>query len=283
MNMNLPLVSVIIPCFNSSQFVEDAIQSVIAQTYPNFEIIIADDGSEDQLFSVVEKYLENPNIKYFRKENGGLASARNFGISKASGLYILPLDADDKIERTYLEKAIKAFEIDSDLKLVYCRVSYFGAREGEWVLDPYSFSGLLINNMIFCSAIFRKEDFLKAKGYSEMLKFGLEDWDLWIRLLNPDGKVYKIPEILFFYRKHQGTSMSDKFIDIEKHNQTMNMIFDNNREIYNAHFENPIKVAWNADRLKKIILKMEKSKFYNFELKMKRIIRRIKIKLNMQP
>ncbi|BDU23551.1 MULTISPECIES: galactosyltransferase-related protein [unclassified Flavobacterium] len=129
--------------------------------------------------------------------------------------------------------------------------------------------------MIFCSAVFKREDFIKAKGYSEKLKFGLEDWDLWIRLLNSDAKVFKIPEILFFYRKHYGTSMSDKFSDIEKHNQTMNMIFDNNREIYNDYFENPIKVAWDSARYKKIILKIEKSKFYNFELKIKRIFRKI--------
>ena len=60
--MNFPLVSVIIPCFNSSQFVKETIESVLSQTYSNFEIIIADDGSEDQLFSIIKKYLENSNI-----------------------------------------------------------------------------------------------------------------------------------------------------------------------------------------------------------------------------
>ncbi|BDU23552.1 MULTISPECIES: glycosyltransferase [unclassified Flavobacterium] len=68
--MNFPLVSVIIPCFNSSQFVKETIESVLSQTYQNFEIIIVDDGSEDQLFSIIKKYLENSNIKYFEKENG---------------------------------------------------------------------------------------------------------------------------------------------------------------------------------------------------------------------
>lgn len=279
--MIYPLVSVIIPCFNSSQYVEDVIKSVISQSFKEWEIIIVDDGSQDNLFEVIEKYLENTNIKYFRKENGGLSSARNYGISKSSGSYILPLDADDKIEKTYLEKAVKAFNFDNELKLVYCRASYFGAKEGEWILAPYSFPEILLDNVIFCSAVFKKEDFVKAGGYSENLKFGLEDWDLWIRLLSPNGKVFKIPEILFYYRKHHGTSMSDKFSDREKHNQIMNSIFDNNREIYNTYFGNPIIVAGSSIRYKNKIEEIEKSKLYKIEVKIKKILRKIKIKFNI--
>lgn len=279
--MSKLLVSIIVPCFNQGQYLGETLQSVLDQTYSNWECLIVNDGSNDNTEEIAKKWCAlDSRFSYYNKENGGLSSARNFGISKASGIYILPLDSDDKIECTYLQKAIKAFKEDNELKLVYCRVSYFGAKEIEWVLDPYSFNELLINNMIFCSAVFKKEDFIKIKGYSENLKFGLEDWDLWIRLLNPNGKVFKIPEILFFYRKHYGTSMSDKFNNLENHNYTMNIIFDNNREIYNGYFENPIKTAWKCVRYQKKIAKIEKSKFYNFELKVKEILRMVKSKMN---
>jgi len=265
------LVSVIIPCFNVAQFVEETIESVISQTYQNWEIILVNDGSSDHLFETIEKYLSDKRVSFFSKENGGLSSARNFGISKAKGTYILPLDADDLIHSTYIEKAITVFNNNQKLKLVYCRVDYFGERNEEWVLPPYSFPEILIENMIFSSAIFKKQDFLNIGQYSEILKSGLEDWDLWIRLLSPDGIVFKIPEILFFYRKHDGTSMSDKFIDKEKHNVVLNTLFDLNRAIYNDYFENPIFMARKAILFKKKIVSIENSTVFKVYNKIKKI------------
>ncbi|MDP5200683.1 glycosyltransferase [Flavobacterium sp. DG2-3] len=265
------LVSVVIPCFNVSKFVEETIESVISQTYQNWEIIIVDDGSNDDLFETIDKYLSDSRISFFRKENGGLSSARNFGISKSKGIYILPLDADDLIHPTYIEKAVNVFNNDDELKLVYCRVSYFGEKEGEWILPPYSFPEILIENMIFSASMFKKNDFISVGKYNETLKSGLEDWDLWIRLLCPDGKVFKIPEILFFYRKHAGTSMSDKFLDKEKHNIVLNTLFDINRNIYNDYFGNPIFMARKAILFKKKIVSIENSIVFRFYNKLKKI------------
>jgi glycosyltransferase involved in cell wall biosynthesis len=280
--MNNPLVSIIVPCYNQAQYLDEALQSVLGQIYTNWECIIVDDGSTDNSAIVAKKWVEkNIQFKYYYRENGGLASARNFGVSKAEGFYILPLDADDKIEMTYLKKVVEVFEFDKEIKLVYCRASYFGAKEGEWILAPYSFPEILIDNMIFCSAVFKKEDFVNEGGYLEDLKFGLEDWDLWIRLLKITDKVFKIPEILFFYRKHHGTSMSDKFTDKEKHNQTLRVIYDNNRAIYDSCFGNPIYTARNLMHCRKKIEKIEKSKLYRFETKIKRVLKKIKAKVMM--
>ena len=114
------LVSVIIPTYNSAAFITDAIDSIIAQTYQNWELIIVNDGSTDSIDLVVAPYLKSDNrIKYVSKENGGLGSARNFGIKQSKGVFILPLDADDVFESSFIEKAVLSLKSNHDIKIVY--------------------------------------------------------------------------------------------------------------------------------------------------------------------
>lgn len=92
----MPLVSVIIPCYNQQEFIEEAVDSVLAQTYPNVEIITVNDGSTDNSHEIIQKILfKNPEIKYKNVSIGGVSKARNIGIELALGKFILPLDADD--------------------------------------------------------------------------------------------------------------------------------------------------------------------------------------------
>ncbi|WP_289663007.1 glycosyltransferase family 2 protein [Flavobacterium panacagri] len=268
----MALISIIVPCFNRANYLSESLQSVIDQTYTNWECIIVNDGSQDETEEIAKKWCDlDSRFLYYSKENGGASSARNFGISKSSGIYILPLDSDDIIEVSYLEKALNVFELDETIKLVYCRASYFGAKQGEWILSPYSFPEILIDNMIFISSLFKKQDFIEAGQYNETLKSGLEDWDLWIRLLSPNGKVHKIPEILFYYRKHTEVSLSDAYKDKEKHNLVLNMIFDLNREIYNNYFGNPILAARSAIMLQKKIRNIENSTVFRIHKTLKSI------------
>ena len=98
-----PLVSIIIPCYNQAKFLQETLQSVNHQTYSNWECIIINDGSPDNTEEIaLEWCYKDVRFKYFKKENGGLSSARNFGILHARGDLILPLDADDKISKNYL-------------------------------------------------------------------------------------------------------------------------------------------------------------------------------------
>ena len=93
----VPQVSVIIPCYNQGRYLDDAITSVLVQTYQNFEILIVDDGStEPETIEILQDY-QQPKTRIIRTENQGVATARNLGIAQAQGTYILPLDADDKI------------------------------------------------------------------------------------------------------------------------------------------------------------------------------------------
>ena len=109
MNMSEPLISLIIPCYNYGQYISEAIESVLKQTYQNFEIIVIDDGSTEELTKQVVSELNYPKSKVIRQENRGLSAPRNGGIREARGEFIVPLDADDKLHPTFLQKCLLIF------------------------------------------------------------------------------------------------------------------------------------------------------------------------------
>jgi len=203
------LISVIVPCYNQAQYLDECLQSVLDQTYHNWECIIVNDGSPDNTEDLAKKWVEKDGrFKYFYKENGGLSSARNFGIEKAEGEWILPLDADDFISDDYLELAKDYFDNDL-LKVIYCNAEKFGNVKEKLKLKKFNLKNLAQNNMIFCTAFFRKMDWLKVGGYDENLKIGLEDWEFWIRMLKDDGEVLKLQNTCFFYRIKNNSMIVD--------------------------------------------------------------------------
>ncbi|MGV0978235.1 glycosyltransferase family 2 protein [Empedobacter falsenii] len=206
--MNQPLISVIVPCYNQAQYMDECLQSVLDQTYHNWECIIVNDGSPDHTEEVALQWTEkDTRFIYLKKENGGLSSARNAGIEVAKGEWILPLDCDDKIGSHYLELASAQF--DKDYTVIYCEARYFGEVNAEWELSVYSLNRLAYSNIIFCSAFFRKKDFIKANGYDENLIYGLEDWDFWISLLKRGEATYKLNYLGFYYRIKKTSMLKD--------------------------------------------------------------------------
>lgn len=201
----MPKVSVIIPCFNQGQFVDEAVASVLAQTYRDFEIIVVNDGSTDEATNRKLAAYDCPQVRVLHTANQGAAGARNVGIAASKGDYLLPLDADDRIAATYLEKALVAFDANARVGIVYCHAELFGDESGPWQLPPYRLSDILVGNMIFCSAFFRRADWEATGGYNPNMKDGLEDHDFWLSLIELGRDVYRIPEVLFYYRKHQGS------------------------------------------------------------------------------
>lgn len=199
--MNHPKVSVIVPCYNQAQYLDEALQSVLDQTYSNWECIIVNDGSPDHTAKVATKWVQrDARFIYFYKENGGVSSARNAGISIAEGEFILPLDADDKIANKYIELAVQSFQEDDSLKVVYCRAEKFGDEVGIWNLQPYSVRALAVGNMIFCSALFRKQNWRVVGGYDINMVQGIEDWEFWISILKNGGSVKCLDVLGFYYR-----------------------------------------------------------------------------------
>jgi glycosyltransferase involved in cell wall biosynthesis len=199
--MTETLISVIIPCYNQGEFLSETLESLITQTYINWECFIVNDGSKDNTEEVANLWVsKDERIHYIYKENGGPSTARNTGILLAKGEYILPLDADDTISPEYLAKAIQIFSDNPATELVYCKADFFGDKKEEWLLPEYSYKQLLIANMIFCSCIYRRSVAISVGLYDEEMREGIEDWEFHLRLLNENSIVMQIDEILFHYR-----------------------------------------------------------------------------------
>ena len=227
------LISIIVPCYNQAHFLSESLQSVLNQTYTNWECVIVNDGSSDNTEEIALKWCEkDTRFRYVYKKNGGLSSARNFGIEIAIGVYILPLDADDKISFNYLEKCYSEIEKSDTIKVVYGIGYKFGAEKGKWNLTDYTFENLLKNNVVFCTALYRKTDWETIGGYDENMKYGYEDWEFWVNLLKSGGEVIQNKDCIFYYRIKK-ESMLTSLIENESKKYKMNQyIFEKHIECY---------------------------------------------------
>lgn len=238
-----PTISVIVPCYNQGLYLAEALESIVAQTYTQWECIIVNDGSVDNTAEVAILYCKlDRRFKYIFKENGGVASARNAGIAAASGVYILPLDADDKIGRQYLDLAVDVFDKFPRVKVVYCQAEYFGTKTGPWLLPEPDINSLLLDNMIFCSALFKKAEFDRIGGYNLSLVHGLEDWDFWIKLLRSNDEIIRLNSVQFYYRQQSVSRSSTVAEDEHKAIITRAGIYNANLELYLERFGDPIIV-----------------------------------------
>ncbi len=204
--MNSSLVSVIIPCFNQSDYLEDSVRSVINSTYKNLEIIIVNDGSTDSTEEVALRLKDEFSfIHYFYQENKGPSAARNLGIRNSKGSVILPVDSDDLIDEKYIEEGVKVIENEPNVKVVCSDAQMFGDRTGKWILPDFSINKLVRRNLIFSTAFFRKADWERIGGYDENMTWSLEDWDFWLSLLKDGGEVVRLPMVGFLYRIRNNT------------------------------------------------------------------------------
>lgn len=199
-----PQVSVIIPCYNYARLLPEAVESVLHQTFQDFEIIIVNDGSTDDTAEVAQKLMREHSAKHRirlvdQANSGQPAAARNAGIKLAIGQYILPLDADDKIAATFLEKTVKVLSTEPGTDVVYTHIKHFGSIDTVYATGAFDRAVMARDNVIPYCSLYRRKVWEKAGGYKLM---GYEDWDFWLTLLELGCKGKQIPEPLFCYRKH---------------------------------------------------------------------------------
>lgn len=232
-----PLVSVVIPCYNAGVELDEAVRSALAQTWPSIEVIVVDDGSTNPATLAMLHDARWPRTRILHKGNGGPASARNMAIRNANGQYILPLDADDLIDSTYVEKAVRVLASRPEVGIVYCRAMKFGAENGPWELPPYTLRELVIDNVIFVTSLFRREDWERVGGFSESLKLGVEDYDFWVKIVALGREVHQIDEFLFHYRVGHLSRTTGFSSDRTAIVKTYAEIFRGNRDFYARHAE----------------------------------------------
>ncbi|WP_432712683.1 glycosyltransferase family 2 protein [Pedobacter sp.] len=235
--MNL-LVSIVIPCYNQGKFLDTTVKSVLEQSYRHFEIVIVNDGSTDKETLEVLNQNKWDKTTIHHIENSGVSNARNFGISHAKGEYILLLDGDDLIKPTYLEKAIEVFKKNPSVKVVTTEVGYFGKKKGTFNLPEYSLEGLMGQNLMVITSLFRKRDFLLTSGFNSNMKAGFEDWDFWLSFLKEGGSVFKIREVLFLYRISKRSRNSS--ISLETQSTLRRQIYENHIDLFHSSFFNPL-------------------------------------------
>ena len=212
-----PLVSIIMPAYRVSQYIGEALESIRAQTFEDYEIIVVNDGSPDteELERVLAPYMDR--IVYIEQENRGCSAARNTAIRAARGRYLALLDPDDIWERNYLEVQIGILERDPSIDLLYPNAIIFGdlPDSGRLFMDlsrsegEVTFESLISQRCnVMISVTARRETIVRAGMFDESLR-SAEDFDMWLRVIHAGGRISYHREPLVRYRRRRGSLSSD--------------------------------------------------------------------------
>ncbi len=223
-----PIISVVITAYNGEKFIKEAVDSVLNQTFNDYEIIVVDDGSSDKTQSILKEYKNK--IRYFYQNNAGTASARNCGIREAKGEYIAFLDQDDIYLPNKIEKCLDYFRLHKECGLVYSDM-FVADQDGKaiynWLTTKKYFSeGYIYENLLrecfFCpsAAVIRRDILVAVGGFDKEIR-GTEDYDLWLRIAR-HHKIGLVKEPLVKWRSHDSNTsrnmllMNENLIEVYK-------------------------------------------------------------------
>lgn len=237
------LVSIIVPCYKQAHFLNESLQSVLNQTYTYWECIIVNDGSPDHTETIAKQWcVKDERFKYLYKENGGLSSARNAGITISKGEFILPLDADDILHNSYLEFLVPQLENNTNLVVVSCYSNFFIDNINNIVHKQKpigtTYHALLYENIMIATSLYRKSSWEAVGGYDEQMKTGFEDWEFWIAITKNGLEFKFVEEFLFYYRRTKNSMLTDT---LQNHRITnMEYVFKKHKDLYIKHFDNTL-------------------------------------------
>ena len=239
-----PRVSVVVTCYNYGRYLREAVGSVLAQTWRDYELIVVDDGSTDDTPQVLADIVaRNPQapMRVLRQANSGQpAHARNRGIAEARGAYVLCLDADDLIAPTMLERCVAALEGDPGATIAYTDRLDFGAVTQLVRAAPWNPARLPRQNHVSYCALYRRRLWEEVGGYRANVK-GCEDWDFWVAACARGHRGVYLPEPLFLYRRHEGGLWEQALAHFDERRA---QIVLNNPSLYR-----PEEIAWARARL----------------------------------
>lgn len=215
-----PTFSIVMPAYNTASTIQPAIRSVLAQTRPDFELIVVDDGSTDETAERLRAFESEDRIEIIRQANLGLAAARNVAIDRARGRLVSMLDSDDLWLPGYLEEMAEALDREPEAALAYTdawvlddstrRIYRSSAMAYQDPPDPPPrdarefLAELVQRNFVFTSATVRRSALEEVGGYRELLTAS-EDYELWLRIVAHGYRAIRVPGLLAVYRKKPGT------------------------------------------------------------------------------
>jgi glycosyltransferase involved in cell wall biosynthesis len=198
------MVSVVIPCHGQARYLAEAVESVVGQTFADWEIVIVDDGSPDDTADVAGTLIAahpDRRIRLLRQANQGTPGARNAGIAASSGRYILPLDADDVLLPAMLERTVSLLEAEPALAIAYTDYRRFGSETGDVATGPWTMAALSYSCPLSSTTLYRREVWDAVGGYNTNMHHGYEDWDFWIGAAERGFLGRRIAAPLWLYRK----------------------------------------------------------------------------------
>jgi glycosyltransferase involved in cell wall biosynthesis len=232
--MSRPKISVITPCYNLGQYLDEAVDSVFAQTYQDFEIVIVNDGSTDDDTNRLLAAYRRPRTRVFTTPNRGVAPSRNFAVAQSEGEYLCALDPDDKLDRTYFEKAVAILDAQPEIAFVSCWLQTFGDENWTWKQERCDLPMLLAECTVATPALVRKAAVLTVGGFDEAITPGFEDWALWLSLVECGFQGTILPEVLFHYRRRPN-SLSQNYLQGVPHLNAIRHLLQKHAASYTKH------------------------------------------------
>jgi glycosyltransferase involved in cell wall biosynthesis len=232
------------PVFNAGRWLRQALDSVAAQTFRDLELVVVDDGStEGETAAILAEASRRPGVSVHRTENRGPARARNLGIEHARGAYILPLDADDWLAPTYLERTVPVLDGDPALGVAYSWVGLTGGHQGIWRTGEFTLAALLARCTIHVTSLFRRTLWADVGGYDPRFVESWEDWDLWLGAVARGWRGACVPEVLAYYRR-SATSRERRAREPGVGGALMRTLVAKHRALYEAHLEEALAAMY---------------------------------------
>lgn len=202
----VPSLSILIPVYKTAPFLHEAMDSLLSQTFTDYELIVLNDCSPDNAEEILDTYDDPRIIRYMGEKNVGLANVLNVGISMARGKYIARMDSDDISLPNRLQVQMEYLERHPEIDLVSVGMQLFGAKEEVWIReqDPekVKINALFHSPVLHASSVWRKDSFERHGLRFRQEMVPAEDYDLWTRALLKGLKLVNLPEVLYKYRLH---------------------------------------------------------------------------------
>ena len=239
-----PLVSVLMPVYKTAPYLREAMDSMLCQTFKDFELIVLNDCSPDNAEEILDAYDDSRIVRYKGENNVGLSNVLNVGIGMARGKYIARMDSDDISLPQRLQVQVDYLDKHPDVDLVSVGMRLFGAKEGTWIreINPekVKIEAMFHSPVLHASSVWRKDAFEKQGLRFRQEMVPAEDYDLWTRAMLKGLKLVNLPEVLYEYRIHetQATVQTDKTaaksreVQMAYLQEALPSLSDNNREAF---------------------------------------------------
>lgn len=236
--MERPSVTIVIPCFNYGRFVAEAVASALSQREADVRVVVVDDGSDDGTTPEACEALARDRVTVIHQANGGPGSARNAGAALADTPYLVFLDADDTLDPSFVIRLAEEIESASaedgpPVSHAYCQEVLTDQAHGTWKVAPWDPLLLMVTNLHPVTALVRRECYEHAGGFEAAMRGDYEDWDLWLRLSFLGYRGVRVPEPLFYWRRHGADTMVMRAV--RSHDQIFAGIVERHRARYEEH------------------------------------------------